>query len=317
MTDATQLLRIGELSRRTGVRTETLRAWERRYGLVEPNRSEGGYRLYTPDDERRINAMNALIAAGTAPAEAARLARAGAGDPAADVGLSPDSEAERLRSALEGYDEERANAILDRAIAAFALDSLLGGVILPAMAALGDRWAGGEVSIAQEHFATSVAARAPARARPRMGRGRRQPRAARLPSRRAPRHRADRLRPLASPARLADRVPRPRYPTRDPGRGRRAPGAGGGRARGQLPGAVLVLARRDPRPDPERESAARRRRRRAWTRNRGRGRALGRLAAGGGRVRVDLTARLGRASVPARHRRRFAVRAGAGGDRRQ
>ena len=41
-------VRIGELSRRTGVRAETIRAWERRYGLIEPARSAGGFRLYSP-----------------------------------------------------------------------------------------------------------------------------------------------------------------------------------------------------------------------------------------------------------------------------
>ena len=43
-------LRIGELSRRTGVSPELLRAWERRYGLLDPARTGGGLRLYSPDD---------------------------------------------------------------------------------------------------------------------------------------------------------------------------------------------------------------------------------------------------------------------------
>ena len=42
--------RIGELSRRTGISAQLLRAWEHRYGLFHPARSAGGYRLYTEED---------------------------------------------------------------------------------------------------------------------------------------------------------------------------------------------------------------------------------------------------------------------------
>ena len=67
-------LRIGELSRRSGVSPELLRAWERRYGLLEPTRSPGGLRLYTPDDLTRVQAMQQHLAEGLAAAEAAALA---------------------------------------------------------------------------------------------------------------------------------------------------------------------------------------------------------------------------------------------------
>jgi DNA-binding transcriptional MerR regulator len=148
-------VRIGELSRRTGVRAETVRAWERRYGIVEPARSAGGFRLYSPADEARVEAMRALIAEGVSAAEAATLVKSGAGAAAPSV-RSPDAEAERLRAALEAYDEEAANRALDRALSAFSLDVFVGAVVLPAVAAIGSRWAAGEVSVAQEHFATSV-----------------------------------------------------------------------------------------------------------------------------------------------------------------
>jgi MerR family transcriptional regulator, light-induced transcriptional regulator len=148
-------VRIGELSRRTGVRPETVRAWERRYNLVQPARSAGGFRLYSRADEERIHAMRALLAEGVAAAEAARQARSGRGAASAPV-RSPDAEADRLRAALEAYDEEAANAVLDRALGAFSLDVFTGSVVLPAMAEIGSRWAAGHVSVAQEHFAASV-----------------------------------------------------------------------------------------------------------------------------------------------------------------
>src|SRR6185312_12274442 len=66
------LVRIGELSRRLGVSVHVLRAWESRYGLLQPTRSTGGFRLYSAADEERIRRMQAHLAEGLSAAEAAR-----------------------------------------------------------------------------------------------------------------------------------------------------------------------------------------------------------------------------------------------------
>src|SRR3954471_22540617 len=68
------VLRIGELARRVAVSQDLLRAWERRYGLLKPVRSPGGYRLYSGADEQRVRRMQAHLARGLAAAEAARAA---------------------------------------------------------------------------------------------------------------------------------------------------------------------------------------------------------------------------------------------------
>jgi DNA-binding transcriptional MerR regulator/methylmalonyl-CoA mutase cobalamin-binding subunit len=153
------LVRIGELSRRTEVSTDTLRAWERRYGLLEPRRSDGGFRLYGPADERRVHAMRTLISQGLSAAEAATLARAG-GDPSRAEGpavvISGDLAAERLRAAWERLDDAGAQAAMDEALNRLTLDAALLGVILPALRTLGERWRTGEVSVGQEHFATNL-----------------------------------------------------------------------------------------------------------------------------------------------------------------
>src|SRR5437764_6704069 len=67
-------LRIGELSRRSGVSPELLRAWERRYRLLRPMRSAGGLRLYSADDLERVRTMQHHLGQGLAAAEAAALA---------------------------------------------------------------------------------------------------------------------------------------------------------------------------------------------------------------------------------------------------
>ena len=74
-------LRIGELAKRTGVSPELLRAWEQRYGLLQPTRTAGGFRLYSAADEARVQRMQSLVSGGLAAAQAARLILSG-GEPA-------------------------------------------------------------------------------------------------------------------------------------------------------------------------------------------------------------------------------------------
>src|SRR5690349_21821475 len=151
------LLRIGELSRRSGVSPELLRAWERRYGLLRPARSSGGLRLYSPGDLDRIHAMRRHLADGLAAAEAAALAvRSGAGEPLDRAALSPDALRTELAAALDRFDEPQAQAILDRLLAGATVDTLLSEVLLPYLRELGDRWRRGDASVAQEHFASGL-----------------------------------------------------------------------------------------------------------------------------------------------------------------
>lgn len=159
------VLRIGELSKRSGVSPELLRAWERRYGLLRPTRSAGGLRLYSVADVERVRVMRRHLTDGLAAAEAAAMALRGATpdeeaareeaapDPAA---LSPAMMREHLADALDRFDEARAQAILDRLLAAATVDLLLSEVVLPYLRELGDRWERGEASIAQEHFASGI-----------------------------------------------------------------------------------------------------------------------------------------------------------------
>jgi len=149
------ILRIGELGRRSGVSPELLRAWERRYGLLRPTRSPGGLRLYALDDLERVRLMRQHLDSGLAAAQAAALASQA---PRGDVRhiAAPAAVREELAEALDGFDEPRAQAVLDGALAVSTVDTLLTDVALPYLHELGERWARGEASVAQEHFASSV-----------------------------------------------------------------------------------------------------------------------------------------------------------------
>lgn len=151
------MLRIGELSRRSGVSPELLRAWERRYSLLRPTRSAGGLRLYSLDDLERVRRMRAHLADGLAAAEAAALAaEATLDEPAGPTAFAPASARAELADALDRFDEPGAQAVLDRLLAATTLDALLAGVVMPYLHELGERWQRGAVSVAQEHFASSL-----------------------------------------------------------------------------------------------------------------------------------------------------------------
>jgi MerR family transcriptional regulator, light-induced transcriptional regulator len=152
-----EALRIGELSKRVGVSPELLRAWERRYGLLRPARSAGGLRLYSPADVERVARMQQHLAQGMAAAEAAALAvREAVGEEGARTAWRPQAIRDELAEALAAFDEPRAQAVLDRLLALATVETLLSEVVVPYLQDLGERWQRGEVSVAQEHFASGV-----------------------------------------------------------------------------------------------------------------------------------------------------------------
>lgn len=150
-------IRIGELSRRLGVSPELLRAWERRYGVMRPARSAGGFRLYSDVDVARVQRMKTHLQEGLSAAEAARAAIEETSAPPEFVETTnlADSAAE-LQRALERYDEQAANAIVDSLLSSFGTEIVLGRVVVPVLRAVGERWAAGQLTIAQEHFATNL-----------------------------------------------------------------------------------------------------------------------------------------------------------------
>ena len=150
-------VRIGELSRRTGVSPELLRAWEQRYGLLRPTRSDGGFRLYSPQDEHRVATMRSHLERGLSAAEAARITLDEESTPAPAAELPVLAlGASALGAALDRLDESAAHAAIDGLLSSFSLEAVLREVVMPYLRELGDRWERGEASVAQEHFASQV-----------------------------------------------------------------------------------------------------------------------------------------------------------------
>jgi DNA-binding transcriptional MerR regulator/methylmalonyl-CoA mutase cobalamin-binding subunit len=159
--DEAGVLRIGEVARRTGVAVPTLRAWERRYGLLSPDRTEGGHRLYSELDVERVRAMMRLLDEGWSAAAAAREvlrtpARvtplrpiAGDGDAAGDL-------VRRLEDAIERFDAAAADAAVDDVFARLQVPRALDDVLLPVLRVVGEGWEDDPRVIAREHFATNT-----------------------------------------------------------------------------------------------------------------------------------------------------------------
>lgn len=156
--------RIKSVAEMVGVPRNTLLAWERRYGLVQPSRRANGYREYSSDDVRTLRELKALVDAGHRVGEAVSLLREQAerAKEAAEQrkaegaprGGSLERQSERLRDALLEYDRETAEEIA-RTLEMRPYRERIDEVYFPALRDVGDLWANGEISISQEHFASA------------------------------------------------------------------------------------------------------------------------------------------------------------------
>ncbi len=155
---------VGWVSKKLGLAPKTLRAWEQRYGIVHPARSEGGYRLYDTNDLETLRAMADLVTTGMQPAQAAEQVRSGRVGPARDstrtavspVGL-PDPAA--LIAASRSYDTHALENTLDAAFAAAGFEYVIDEWLMAALVSVGQAWASGHLDIAQEHFISAAVMR--------------------------------------------------------------------------------------------------------------------------------------------------------------
>lgn len=151
---------VKQVAALTGIAESTLRVWERRYGIVRPERSSGGYRLYDDDQLTLLRQMSALVRAGVPASHAAatvREASAAESPPGLLAGLPGDDD---LVAAAASLEPARLTAVIDQAFAAGAFEQVADRWILPQLGLLGDAWASGRLSVAQEHFASAALMRA-------------------------------------------------------------------------------------------------------------------------------------------------------------
>jgi len=164
---------IRVVSQRTGITPATLRAWERRYGVVQPWRSEGGQRLYSDDDVLRLVRLRRLTEAGRSISAVAGLT-----DEEAEALLEEDRDSLASTGPWERPDGDEPAALvrelvghtlsldgaalereLRRAAVTLGAHAFLGDVVTPLLHRVGAEWSRGALRPAHEHLCTAVVER--------------------------------------------------------------------------------------------------------------------------------------------------------------
>jgi len=191
----TPLFNTKAVVRQTGVPAPTLRAWERRYGVLRPYRGENDYRLYSERDIAIIRWLREEVENGLTISQAIALLRSLTSGPTTaselerSAGSAPDldqpdtvellrpeaartpkttsaahtnqveqfqEQVKALLLAFNRLDEASASRILARAFAMFTVEQVVAFIIQPALFEIGTGWADGETTITSEHFATAL-----------------------------------------------------------------------------------------------------------------------------------------------------------------
>ncbi|MFO1407013.1 MAG: MerR family transcriptional regulator [Steroidobacteraceae bacterium] len=144
---------IRTVSALTGVSTVTLRAWERRYGLIQPVRTPSGHRLYTHAHVDEIRRVLALVERGIPVSRVRQVLDADAADRATGGDGGPWRRyQDRMASAIAALDETLLDDVYDEALSLHAVEHVTRRVVLPLLERLGDRWQQLDGAIAEEHF---------------------------------------------------------------------------------------------------------------------------------------------------------------------
>lgn len=143
-------------ARLTGLSPDLLRAWERRHRVVEPQRSPGGTRRYTAADVERLRLVKAAVDAGNRVGKVARLDEQELERLVQEGQSAPKRQLDTVFAALEKYDVAEFQRLLSIELSSLGATRFAREVAAVVLVEVGERWASGQIAIAQEHLATSV-----------------------------------------------------------------------------------------------------------------------------------------------------------------
>jgi DNA-binding transcriptional MerR regulator len=143
---------IRTVSSMTGVNPITLRAWERRYGLIRPERTQSRRRLYTQHDIDQIHQILTLLDEGITISQVSKMLKGKQRPPRPAAGDRWAQEREQMIAAITRFDEDALNRIYNEALAQYPIDIVTRRLVMPLLEELGRRWTNKEGSIAEEHF---------------------------------------------------------------------------------------------------------------------------------------------------------------------
>jgi MerR family transcriptional regulator, light-induced transcriptional regulator len=172
---STPIYNLGAVLKETGLAADTLRAWERRYGIPKPKRTPGGHRLYSDRDVRLIKWLQGRQAEGMAISRAVQqwkeLVAAGNDPLEGESKAAPEaarqspiqSNLATLRdqwlAACLAFDEATGEQVLNQAYAQYSVEVVTADVIQRALHDVGEMWTRGEASVQQEHFLSALSRR--------------------------------------------------------------------------------------------------------------------------------------------------------------
>lgn len=162
-TDVQPQYPIGAVAQRTGLSTHVLRAWERRYGLVEPRRDGNGIRLYSNSDIVKLRLLRRVTESGHPIGRLAALdteqlvalvreEERTAEEGAPRIPAAADRSVALCLEAVEAMDGSRIHGVLMRAVVGLGLMEFVEGVVSPVLRRVGELWEGGALCPAHEHL---------------------------------------------------------------------------------------------------------------------------------------------------------------------
>jgi len=143
-------------ARLTGLSPELLRAWERRHRVVEPLRTPGGTRRYSAADLERLRLVKAAVDAGHRIGEVAHLEPDELKRRSGIAGAHSEGRLNEILSALGRFDGAESQRLLSSQLSALGPSRFSRELAFPMVHEIGERWADGQIGIAQEHLASSV-----------------------------------------------------------------------------------------------------------------------------------------------------------------
>lgn len=177
--DETPIFNLKAVVQETGLKPDTLRAWERRYSLPEPNRTSGGHRLYSQNDintlkwllarqeegmsiSRAVNLWRSLKAEGRDPLQVTPLGHVDEPPPAypsLELGHTVVELRRAWIDACLAFDERRAESVLNQAFSYYTPEVVCFELLQKALVEIGTGWYEGVITVQQEHFASALAMR--------------------------------------------------------------------------------------------------------------------------------------------------------------
>ncbi|MDP6190165.1 MAG: MerR family transcriptional regulator [Gammaproteobacteria bacterium] len=147
------------LAERTGVPPSTIRAWERRYGILEAPRTTSGHRHYNDQDVILIKRLQERLEQGSSISKAIRELDSWQQDEErhqqrveVSQNLQWQSLVAKLLQAIGCFDDQQLDLFYQQALSLYSIDIVTDKILRPTLLALGERWPNGAASIAEEHF---------------------------------------------------------------------------------------------------------------------------------------------------------------------